>query len=460
MTERLFEAKELAEAGKFEPAWKIVAPHLNEEPNDPRALLLASFMLEKQGQSAIAYQVCKQLTVTHPSNPVAWVNLGKCCDTLWRMSEAEAAYMRALNQVKAGDIETKSTIYTNLSALYLQIGEFGKAEVYADKALAIEPGHLKSRHNKGLCRLAARDWAAGWKQYEASVGSPQRIQWNYAGEPAWNGEPGGTVVVFGEQGIGDEICAASMIPDAIERAGKVIIDCDPRLASLYRRSFPRAKVYGTRNKKVLGWDEADHHVDYSIPCMQMGGLFRLDAASFPGTPYLIPDPDRVLMWKALWASKARPTIAIAWSGGLKETASMYRRWNHDDLYALMRGIDANWVSLQYRDAEQEIADFCRAHPDISLTQYRSATLSQDYDDTAALVASVDCVVAMQSTAVHIAGALGVPCAAAIPRTSQWRYGTTGSDMPWYGSVRLFRQERLGMWDMKDIREWLNKSLSS
>lgn len=408
----LWEAKELAESGKYAEAWKIVAPHLDGEPNDPKALLLASFMLEKQGQSALAYQVCKQLTTQYPHNAVAWVNLGKCCDSLWRMDEAEAAYHRALNQVKAGDTETKVTIYTNLSALFLQLGQFEKAKTWGDKALKLSPEHLKARHNVGLCHLAAGEWAEGWKQYEASVGSPQRIAWNYIGEPTWRGESGKSVVVFGEQGIGDEVCAASMIPDAVKRAGKVIVDCDARLAKLFARSFPQAKVYGTRTAKVLNWDEADQKPDYSIAGMQLGSLFRPSDESFPRAPYLKADPDRVLMWKALWREKGRPAIGIAWTGGVRQTGEQMRSLSARD-FAPLFGLDAHIVSLQYKDAAAEIEG-------LPIAQYRE-TLAKDYDETASLVASLDAVVSVPTSVAHLSGALGVETVAMMAPMACWKY---------------------------------------
>jgi tetratricopeptide (TPR) repeat protein len=448
----LHKAKEYAEEGKYADAWRIVTPYMMDKPDDPMAMMLAGYMLEKQGQAPIAYHVCKSLTAKHPSFSGGWANLGKVCDTLWRMDEAEAAYNRALNQTKAGDTDAKLMLWNNLAALHLQLGNFDKARKYAERSLDIDREHLKARHNLGISLLAAGEWAEGWRQYEASVGSSARIAWNYTGEPTWKGEPGGTVVIFGEQGIGDEICAASMIPDAIEVAGKVIIDCDVRLQGLFARSFPRAKVYGTRNQKVLNWADEDQTVDYSIASMQCGGLFRNSAAAFPGKPFLTADPDRVLMWRALWASKGKPAIGIAWSGGIRETASMHRRWSHEELAQIMRAKDAHWVCLQYKDAAAEVAEFRAKYPDIDIGLYQATTLSKDYDDMAGLVASLDGVVAMQSTAVHTAGALGIPCAAGIPKTSQWRYGTQGSKIPWYASVRLFRQT--DQWPIGSIRDWV------
>ena len=452
----LQEAQVLAEDGKYDKAWPFVKQTLEEEPDDPKALTLASFMLEKQNAAGLAYQIAKRLVQLHPNHAVAWLNLGKVCDTLWRMEEAEAAYRRAMNTLKPGDDATKLATLTNLAAMFLQMGRFKEAQTYSERALKIDPKHLKSRHNLGISLLAEGQWSDGWKQYEASVGSPQRLLYKYNDEPTWEGERGGTVVVYGEQGIGDEICAASMFSEAVNRATKLIIDCDPRLRNIFARSFPQAKVYGTRNAKVLNWPEEDHKVDYSIASMQLGSIFRPDAASFPGTPYLVPDPERVIMWKALWGTKHKPVLGIAWSGGIRETASRFRVWNHEQIAEIMRSKDAHWVCLQYKDATEELKEFTTKYPDIDIVQYPYATLTKDYDDMCALVASLDGVVAMQSTAVHTAGALGIPCAAGIPKTSQWRYGSDAKHMPWYNSVELFRQTQFGVWDMSGIKNWLKR----
>lgn len=408
----LLDANDHAQRGDYAKAWPVVTAALNAEPYDPRAICLATFMLERQGQPAMAYLLAKQLVQSHSANPTAWVNLGKCADTLWRMDEAEAAYRRALSQVRAGDSEIKVTIFTNLSALYLQRGQFREAERFADYALQLDAQHLKSRHNKGLCLLAAGRWAEGWGYYEASVGSPSRVAWNYTGEPTWRGEPGKTVVVFGEQGLGDEICAASMFGDAIERAGRLIIDCDARLATLFRRSFPRATVYGTRADKVIDWAEADRAIDYSIASMQLGGLFRTHAQAFHGEPYLVSDPDRVLMWRALWRAKGRPAVGLAWTGGLAQTGAHLRSVTPEQLAPIL-GMDCTFVSLQYRDAGAEIAG-------TPIVQYPDVLL-RDYDHTAALVASLDAVVSVPTTVAHLAGALGVPTVAMHAQASCWKY---------------------------------------
>lgn len=460
MNSELLEAKEYAEAENYAKAWPIVSKILNEEPDNPQAMCLAAYMLENQKNPAIAYQLLKRVTQMYPNNPTGWLNLGKCCDELWKMDEAEAAYRRALSNLKAGDNDTKMIVFNNLAAMYLQLGKFNEARGYSERALKLNPDHLKSRHNLGISLLAEGQWEQGWKQYEASVGSPQRPMFKYADEPTWTGEKNAVVAIYGEQGIGDEICAASMVNDAIKDCKKVILDCDARLKGVFQRSFPKAKVYGTRTQKVLNWDEEDHHVDYSISAMQLGAIYRTKTEHFDGKPYLIPDPERLTMWKALWAVKNKPVIGIAWTGGIRETAAKYRIWNHEQMAEIMSSVDAHWVSLQYKDASHEIAEFSKKYPNIDIKQYEYGTLTKDYDDMCALVASLDAVVAMQSSAVHTAGALGVPCAAGIPKTSQWRYGTTGDTLPWYACVKMFRQKDYGKWDLTGIKAWLKQYQSS
>lgn len=413
MIEALHEAKEHAEAERYDKAWPLVREVLETDPTSPQALCLASFMLEKQGSSSLAYHVCKQLITLYPHNPTAWLNMGKTCDTLWRMDEAEAAYRRALNCLKPGDEETKLAIFVNLSSMFMQMAQWNKARDYCERALKIDPQHLKSRHNYGVYLLAMSQWSQGWKQYEASVGSPARIAYDYGGEPMWKGEPDHTVAIYGEQGLGDEICAASMYDDAIARAGKVIIDCDSRLAGLFRRSFPKAKVYGTRSKKVLNWDDEDHKVDYSIAAMQLGAIFRTSPETWKPQPYLTADPDQVLMWKALWKAKGKPAVGVAWTGGFKSTGRDLRSVSIEMLSPLL-GIDVHFVNLEYKPTD--------THGDKRLNTYANVTLAkEDYDQTASLVASLDAVVSVPTTVCHLSGALGVPTIAMKSSASCWKY---------------------------------------
>ena len=116
---------------------------------------------------------------------------------------------------------------------------------------------------------------------------------------------------------------------------------------------------------------------------------------------------------------------------------------------MLSSIDAHWVSLEYKSAAKAIGEFKARHPEIDIHEYPHATLTRDYDDTAALVASLDMVFCVQTAVAHLGGALGVPTWVCVPPTSQWRYGSKGEAVPWYKSVRVLRQVNK-TWDFKAI----------
>jgi hypothetical protein len=407
---RLAEARDFADEKQYDKAWPILTELLYEEPDDPKILTVVCAVLDKQGNAPLAYQIAKRVTELAPKAVAPWVNLGKTADALWRYAESANAYQRAMTLVDTRDTETKASIFNNLAALQVQHGEFKRAKGNSEQALKFDPGFLRATHNLGISQLALRDWN-GWDNFAASLGSDHRALWKYGDEPTWKGEPGKTVVIYGEQGLGDEICAASMVEDAIDRAGKVILDCDERLATLFARSFPQAKVYGTRTAKVLNWDEEDHQVDYSIAAMQLGAIFRTTDDSWKPKPYLKADPEAVLMWRALWAAKKKPAVGIAWTGGIQSTARHVRSIDPGMLAPLL-GIDAHFVNLQYQNGPSPAG----------MNTYANVTLNkQDYDHTAALVASLDAVVSVPTTVCHLAGALGVPTVAMKAKISCWKY---------------------------------------
>jgi tetratricopeptide (TPR) repeat protein len=369
-----------------------------------------------------------------PNNPFCWGNLGNLEHEMYRFDEAEFCFEKGLS-VSNND-QQKAFLYLVYSAMLVQKGDWDRALPMCRKAFAYKD-KAKTRANLGLALLATGDWKEGWPLYDAIIGfDKSRRKMQYANEAEWDGSKGKTVVIYEEQGVGDAISFASMVPDAIKDCKKVIIDCSPKLAGLFRRSFPQADVYGSLGGSGEDW-RPKYQIDASISLGGLGKLYRPTPESCPGTPYLIPDPDRVRMWRALFDKK--PVIGIAWSGGLEHTGALHRAWKLGELLPLFKSVNATWVSLQYKDAEKEIAEFKVKHPEIDLRQYSFGTLTRDYDDTAALVESLDMVISMQTAVIHLAGSMGKECWCFVNKHGQWRYGpNTQKTLPWYESVRLFR----------------------
>jgi|SRR5665213_266835 len=439
------EAAQLGRAGGHEnlkAAWKIINKLLTEAPKSVPALVTGSFLMYKLENFPVAYHFALAATQIWPNNDATWTNLGHAASAMWLPEEAERAYKRGL-QCK-NQTQERETLLLNLCALYLDNGRFSEGEDIARKILASNPAHVGARTNLGFCQLAKGDWAEGWKGYHGSIGEDWRPRVQYNDEPEWDGTPGKVVALYGDQGLGDEISFASMVPDAKAVCSKLILDCDDRLEGLFKRSFPGVRVYGTRRNKSGKWDKDDWNVEGSLPLGQIGEFFRTSEDSFPGKPYLVPCPDRVRMWDGLWNPR-KPVIGIAWSGGIPKTNSRNRRVGLNEFLPVFHQIDAQYVCLQYKDAAEEIAAFHVKHPEVNLKQYPWGTLTSDYDDTAALIASCDYVLCIQTAVAHTAAALGVPVSVLIPVATTWRYGSTKQSIPWYESLRIIRQAKHGSW---------------
>ena len=428
-------AQKLYEADELDEAFKHCQNILAEDPEDAQALTLVAAILKRGEKTPIAYIVAEKAVRLRPDRSEPWVTLGHCAQHMWMLEKARECYENAL--AKALNDRQKCTYLNNIGSICLDSGDFKQAEKWCRDALEIHDDPL-AKHNLGLSLLGQQKWREGWQCYTASVGTFNRLNIKYNkenAEPTWDGTKGQKVIVFGEQGIGDELSFASMIPDMAKDCD-VILDCDARLAGLFTRSFPNVKVYGTRFKKDLAWAEEDRTFDASISIGEIGKFYRNEPGDFPGTAYLKACPERSMGWRAVFDSKQKPCIGIAWSGGTWVNGAKNRFIPLKDWAPIFESVDAHWVSLQYKDASREIEGS-------QVVQYPYATLTKDYDDTAALVSQLDLVICMQTSVGHLAGALGTDAWVMVPKNSQWRYGEARESIPWYNSLRIFKSD--GTW---------------
>lgn len=407
----------------------------------------------KSNDITTAYQFARRACGFAPENAYCWGNLGNLEHEIYRFDQAEFCFQQGFRVAK--DDQAKGFISLVYAAMLVQKGAWDKALPMCRTAFSYQD-KAKTRGNLGLALLATGNWKEGWPMYDAIIGfDKSRRKMQYKDEDVWDGSKGKSIVVYEEQGVGDVISFASMVPDVLNDA-EVVLDVRPELEGLFRRSFPKATVYGSVGGIGEDW-RSKHRIDASISIGGLGRLYRPSPEACPGTPYLKADPDRVAMWKALFKQQGKPVIGIGWSGGLEHTGARHRIWKLEELLPLFKSVDAVWVSLQYKDASKEIEAFRAKHPEIDLRQYKQATITKDYDDTAGMVDALDLVVTMQSAVLHLAGALGKECWGFVNRHGQWRYGpTTQTTLPWYRSVRLFRHVIGEPWPINEAAKELRK----
>jgi len=387
----------------------------------------------------LAYQMFKRAGEVFPGEAAVWHNIGKLYHEKNRDDVADEFFRKALkcNPSFHNALE-------GMSMTALNRGDWDGCISYANRALAEDPTTTEAPVNRGMAYLAKKRWIEGWNGYNANVGRDKnRREIIYGDEVRWDGTKGLDVVVYGEQGIGDEISFASCIPDLVRDCKSVTIDCDARLEKLFARSFG-VETHGTRYKHIAGW-RGQKKFDARVNVGQLPGFYRTKDSHFHGKPYLTPNPQMAVQWRALFDSLgSKPKIGISWTGGLIHTGQKRRSVTLDTYAPLFKAIDADWISLQYKDEDTSAAEKYW----VKIHDFAWGTRVHDYDQTVALISQLDLVISVCTTVVHAAGGLGKETWCLVPEVPMWRYLAAsqsynpqeGDWFPWAESVKMFRQK--------------------
>lgn len=391
---------------------------LTDDPNDVDALSVAGILNYDAGRFGMAEVLLTQALRLRPTHSSAWQELGRARHAR-NESEAAAKCFSAAVRI-TGD---RFAAYHNLMLMNNTLGRPEKALEMAPigRFLAdTDTDRATLNGDVSIACLMLRKWAAGWANYDGLLNDSLRKELFYEVDgktlPRWDGTPGGEVIAYREQGLGDEIMLDSMIPDMIAAGTTPIIHCDRRLEGLLRRSFP-CPVYGGAGKKSVGtaWIK-NHRPKAAIAIGSLGQFYRRKEEDFPRAPYLVADPEKRAMCRALLSQWPGRKIGLAWNGGSKKTRAFDRSLTLEQLEPLLSMSGVTWVSLEYKGDKPG---------DPRVKHLPFLTQSQDYDETAALVAELDGVVSVTTTVAHLAGALGVPCHVFVPEAPTWHWGKFG-----------------------------------
>lgn len=244
------------------------------------------------------------------------------------------------------------------------------------------------------------------------------------------------LLVWGEQGLGDQIFFARDLPRLADHADRVTVFLHPRLTGLFQRSFPTLDVAGG-----LPSPADRREADAEIAIGDLGALlpFRKRDA------FLTPDPAAVRSARTRTPRSSGPVVGLAWRGGNLRDAAPVRSVVPDDLAPLLaegarRGI--RWVSVQHGATEKERALLGHRH---GVHFDEAVDLLGDMDPVAARITALDAIVSVNNTTVHLAGALGVPTVVLLPRVATWLWGLGGERTPWYRRTRILRRGPSGGW---------------
>lgn len=397
--------------------------------------------LMKLGYMHTAEIILLYLKDKDPSNLGIYNNLGYIYKQQIREDEAIEMFKEA--EKGAPD---NVDIINNIASMYVGHGTTDQGIEYTGKALALNENHASANWNRALVMLESGNYEEGWKRYDWGYKSDElgeqkrKNKQYYIDYPQWDGTKGQNVVVYGEQGIGDEIMFASMIPDILKDCN-VIYDCHPRLADIMRNSFD-IPVYGTRKDSEIEWPKI-YPIDAKLALGSLGQFYRNTKESFPKVPYLKADPKLIQKYK----KKLGPGmhVGVSWLGGTVKTQTHLRRIPLD-IFKGMFVSGVNFISLQYNeDADKDAAYLGIDHWKETL---------DDYDETAGLINALDLIITVPQSIMHLAGSMGVPCWILTPFKHTWQMGVYGEDLPWYGSTKTYWQYEDENWEpiIKRVRE--------
>ncbi|MBV8839430.1 MAG: tetratricopeptide repeat protein, partial [Alphaproteobacteria bacterium] len=349
-----------------------------------------------------------------------------------RFESALASYDRAI----ALRPEHAEAWYNRGNALK-ELGRVDEALKSYGKAQALKANYVEAHWNEAYLRLLIGDFERGlaqseWRWQNTALGlEPRKFT-----QPLWRGEEplaGKTILLYGDEGLGDAIFYCRYVPLLAARGARVILEVENGLHALLAGLAGVTRCVSPGEGSDLDSGEFDLH----CPMSSLPLAFGTRPVSIPATvPYL---PDTSPKRPALLGGKDRPRIGLAWSGNPRHGNDRNRSLPLEVLRPLL-DTKATFVSLQ-KDVRPDDATTLAAAPQI----VDLAASLADMADTAALIRELDLVITADTSVAHLAGALGVAVWILLPFVPDWRWQLGRDDSPWYPTARLFRQD--------DGRDW-------
>ncbi|MHB1326844.1 MAG: tetratricopeptide repeat protein [Gemmatimonadales bacterium] len=411
--------------------------------------------------AAAAFEAAAQL---RPSAADAWLHLGVSREGLGDLDRAIAAYRRAIDLggngratalFNAGNVLRKqgalvaaatafadaaqtapeaADVWLNLGNVQRELGRLPEARTSLERAIELKPDWAEAKWNLGLVQLASGRLAEGWSGYahrwaRAGLPGPAALPW-----ATWQGEPleAKQILVWGEQGVGDEILFATCVPDLVEAGASVTLAVDPRLVGLYARSFPAIDVvaHGEWGAKAF---------DFQAPLGDLPGRLRASRAAFrPRWSHLVPAPSQIANWTERLRSLNGPLrVGLCWRSGLN--TGERRRYYPTllDLSPVLQVPGVEFVNLQYDDCRAELEQV-EAQLGVRIHRWPGIDLKHDLESVAALIWHLDLVITAPTAVSSLAGAVGTETWQLDAGTDWTLFGEQRS--PWLPAIRAFARE--------------------
>jgi tetratricopeptide (TPR) repeat protein len=357
-------------------------------------------------------------------------SLGNALFQQRRNDEAEACYRMALEVDR-----DYAAVHTNLANVLMRQSSRAEMIRHYERALELDPKSAGGHYNLALAYLRQGRYAEGWPAHEWRWDFRElRLRRRNFAAPQWRGEKlnGETILLHAEQGLGDTLQFVRYAPLVAERGGRVVLEVQPRLVRLLQ-GLPGVS-------RVVGRGEPLGDFAWHCPLMSLPLAFGTTVDTIPRrVPYVRVDEEEVRAARQRWTGTGL-RVGIAWAGNPQYRSDEQRSMPLLALLPLAGVPGITWFSLQMGTACGQMRTVGERFPLID-----ASSTSRDLAETAALVATLDLVITVDTAMAHLAGAMGVPLWVVLPHLADWRWMEERADCPWYPAARLFRQPAPGDW---------------
>jgi tetratricopeptide (TPR) repeat protein len=454
----------LSHLGKLDDAIACYRRAVELKPDYAEAFINLSVALRDRGLLDDAIACCRRTLELKPDYAEAHGNLGNALRDQGKLDEAVACYRRTL-ELKPDSAEAHNNLgatlrdqgrpdealachrralelkpdyaeaHNNLGAALNDQGNTDEALACYRRALELKPDLAYAHWNQSLTSLTSGDFQRGWAEYPWRWKTKQFPRRDLS-QPLWDGQPleGKTILLHVEQGLGDAIQFIRYAPLVKQRGGVVMVECPRPIMSLLASCAGIDRLV-ERGAELPPFDVRTP-LDETLPY-----IFRTALGDIPAAiPYLFADPGLVQRRRQELDRPAGFKIGIAWQGRPTHPNDRNRSIPLGCFEPLARCSGVRLLSLQKGAGVEQLQHAAGQFPIAEL-----GSRLEDFMDTAAVMRSLDLVIACDTAVVHLAGALGVPVWVALPFIPDWRWLLGRSGSPWYPTMRLFRQDRRGDW---------------
>jgi hypothetical protein len=428
---QLIDVQAMANAGKLREAEAACRAIIaTAEPAMPEAIAVLGFILGRLNRFDEARAHLEAAIAGRNDVPHWHLELARSWRRAARLDDALA---HARIAVRLGPEDAR--FHLGLARVLVDRGENAAAREVLMDALTVAPDDVEAHLALAHLLLAEGEYRAGWEEYEWRFRAPRfQTAMPRFTRPHWNGMrlPGRRILIAADQGYGDAFQFSRYLPLVADRCAGVVVLCRAAQIPLFSR--------------IEGVDACVISINDSFPhaawcwMASLPRLFGTDLSNIPdGSGYLSPDPQRSALWRGELARRMPRQgrrIGLVWAGN-PDNATDWRRSISLSLFEPLRSIARlNFVSLQLQMQGAERAGLDLLDLGSELT---------DFGETAAVIANLDLIVSVESAVAHLAAAMGTPTWILTYQPADWRWLIGRDDSPWYPSVRLFRQARVGDW---------------